>query len=302
MPSMDQVSSEAGRRILADMARAGREVPPLNSLLTAFGPVLAAQADLREQAPGWQGPLPEVDPERFTQGAWVLAGGGFQDPGTTLIEAAGRLLPVMAGAFPGLTLELSALGRALALGELSSAAICAAAFGDQVPAPAGVSTEVLDFAAAQLLKPFLERQARDLQALVADLPWMRGMCPVCGGAPNFSLLLRVRDDAEFIQAHGGQRHLRCGTCATQWRAKRVACPGCGNEDPNELFHLQTEARPYERVYLCRKCKAACLCLDTVELVDVPDPDIAALLMVPLEMEARRQGFQPLAGQAWHAIF
>lgn len=302
MHSMDQASSDAGRRLLADAARAGREVPPLASLLAAFVPVLAAQADLREQAPGWQGPLPVPDPERFTKGAFVLAGGSFQEPGPLLNEAAMTLLPVMAGAFPGLTLELSALGRALAEGGMSAGAFYAAAFGEPVPAPAGVSAETLGFAAAQMLKPFLERQARDLHALVADLPWMRGMCPVCGGAPNFSQLVRIRDDSEYIQAHGGQRRLRCGTCATQWRYKRVSCPGCGNENPKELFHLQVAARPYERVDLCRKCKAACLCLDTMELVDVPDPAIAALLMLPLELEARAQGFTPLAGQAWHAVF
>ncbi|HMM39240.1 MAG TPA: formate dehydrogenase accessory protein FdhE [Desulfovibrio sp.] len=294
-------TTEEGRRILNDARRFASQAPALETLFSAFGPVLAAQAEIREQAPGWRGATPEPDLARFGQGVWLLADSGFQNPGPALGGAAATLLPVMERAFPALAGELAILRRSLADGSMPPDALFALAFEAKVQPPAGVSEDVLGFAAAQIAKPFVERQARDLAERIKGLPWLRGSCPICGGAPNYSQLVRVRDESDFIQAHGGQRWMRCATCSTQWRCKRVFCPACGVEEPDQLFHLHVAERPFERVDVCRSCKTYCLCLDTGELVDVPEPDMAALAMLPLEVLAREQGYAPLAGHAWNAV-
>jgi len=289
------------RGIETALTRAATDIPALAPLLAAFGPLLAERARLREAAPGWTGTPLAIDAERFTQGAFVLAhtkvGEGFEDMSAHLPGAAKTLLPVMAQSFPALAPELTALSAALDSGALTPQALAAAGFGEAVKVP-GVSAETLNFAAAELVRPFVERQAQDLLALVKDLPWRQTCCPVCGGAPNMSVLRRIFEESEFIQGHGGRRYLRCSSCSTEWTHKRVSCPGCGCEEPDELVVLRDPARPFERADACKRCKTFLLCLDTGEMAEVPDPDVAALTMLPLEIQTRREGYKPLAEHPW----
>ena len=289
------------RGIETALTRGQHEVPALAPLLAAFGPVLIEQTRLRRSAPGWTGPALVIDADRFSLGAFVLAqtevGGGFEDMSAHLPQAARTLLPVMARSFPAIAIELADLGAAIDSGALTPQALAAAGFGDHVEVP-GVSAQTLAFAAAELVRPFVERQAQDLLALVKDLPWRQTCCPVCGGAPNMSVLRKDRDSSEFIQAHGGRRFLRCSCCASEWSHKRVSCPSCGCEEPDELLVLRDPARPFERVDACTRCKTFVLCLDSGEMVDVPDPGVAALTMLPLEIQAKKQGFKPMAEHPW----
>ncbi len=292
------------RNIETALSRANKDIPALTPLLAAFGPLLAERARLREAAPGWTGPALVIDAERFSLGAFVLAqtevGSGFEDMSAHLPKAAKRLLPVMEQSFPAIAAELKLLGAAIESGALTPQALAAAGFGDAVSVP-GVSEQTVAFAAAELVRPFVERQAQDLLALVKDLPWPQTCCPVCGGAPNMSVLRKSWDSSEFIQAHGGRRFLRCSSCATEWTHKRVSCPGCGCEEPDELVVLRDPARPFERADACRRCKTFVLCLDSGELAEVPDPDVAALTMLPLEIQAKQQGFAPLAEHPWSSL-
>jgi len=261
------------------------------------------RARLRQSAPGWDGPPPAIDPDRFSQGAFVLADTGFQDMSAHLPQAAAALLPVMARCFPALAPELAALGAALESGAITPGLLALAGFGElgepgELP---GVSPQTLHFAAAEMVRPFVERQAVDLLALVADLPWQHSACPVCGGPPNMSVMRRTWDASEFIQAHGGRRYLRCSCCSSEWTHKRVSCPACGCEEPDELAVLRDPARPFERVDACRRCKSFVLCLDAGELAETPDPEVTALAMSALEEAARKEGFSPMAPHPWSGL-
>ncbi len=300
MPTPALETPAALRAIETSLSRAMTEMPALVLLLGAFGPLLVERAWLREAAPGWIGPGPVVDADRFAQGVFVLADSGFQDMSGHLPGAAARLLPVMARSFPALEPEITVLAAALDSGALSPEALAAAGFGEPVSVP-GVSAQTLNFVASELTRPFVERQAQDLAALVKGLPWQQASCPVCGGAPNMSVMRRIRDESEFIQAHGGRRFLRCSSCSTEWTHKRVSCPGCGCEEPEDLLVLRDPARPYERADACKRCKSFLLCLDCGELAEAPDPDVAALTMIALEAQARREGFTPLAEHPWSGL-
>lgn len=285
------------RAIQTALVRAQAELPALQPLLEAFGPLLAAQARILETAPGWQGQTPAVDEERYSQGVFLLADSGFEDMSAQLPAAAKELLPLMAASFPALAQEFAALEQALDSGELAPADLAAAAFGEELALP-GASAQTAAFAATEITRPFLRRQAEDLLELVKNLPWQQNFCPVCGADPNMSELRRVDEDNEFIKAHGGRRFLRCSCCASEWTHKRVACPMCGCVEPDDLVVLRDPERPFERADACKRCKAFVLCLDSGELVDVPSPDVAALTMLPLEFQAREQGFVPLGLQPW----
>jgi FdhE protein len=288
------------RAIEKALIRANAELPALASLLAAFGPLFAAQAVLFEAAPGWQGPAPSVDPDRFSQGVFVLADSGFEDMSAELPAAAKALLPVMAQSFPALAEEFHTMATALDAGDLTGEALTAAGFGAVVKLP-GVATATLTFAAAELVRPFLARQAADLLAQVKELPWRQATCPVCGAAANMSVLRRVDEDNEFIKAHGGRRFLRCSCCASEWTHKRVSCPACGCEEPDDLVVLRDPERPFERADACNRCKTFVLCLDSGELVDVPDADVAALTMLPLEIQAKEQGYVAMAQHPWSEL-
>ncbi|PKN09398.1 MAG: hypothetical protein CVU73_00065 [Deltaproteobacteria bacterium HGW-Deltaproteobacteria-8] len=309
MQTQEVEPPEALRSIEQTLSRAATDIPALAPLFEAFGPLLAERARLRAKAPGWTGPALAIDPERFGQGAFVLAqtqvGGGFEDMSAHLPEAARTLLPVMALSFPAIAAELVALGAAIESGALDPQTLAAIGFGEPVSTPgvpvAGVLEQTLNFAASELVRPFVERQAQDLAAQVNDLPWHQAHCPVCGGAPNMSVLRRKDDESEFIQAKGGRRYLRCACCSTEWTYKRVSCPACGCEEPDELVNLRDPARVHERADACLRCKAFVLCLNGSELIDMPDLDVAALTMLPLEVQARQQGYKPLAEHPWSSL-
>jgi FdhE protein len=285
------------RAIETALRRALVELPALSSILESFGPLLVERTRLRHEAPGWSGPAPVVDAQRFCQGVFLLADSGFEDMSAHLPGAARRLLPLMARCFPALAQELNALKAAIDSGALAPEVLAAVGFGEVITVPQ-VNPETLGFVAAELVRPFVERQAQELAQLVKDLPWRQTYCPVCGGSPNMSVLRRTNDESEYIQAHGGRRFLRCSSCVTEWSYKRVSCPTCGCEEPDGLVVLRDPARPHERADACRRCHTFLLCLDTGELADIPDPDVAALTMLPLALQARRQGFTPQAEHPW----
>ncbi len=274
--------------------------PALEPLAAAFGPVLISRDMRRQAAPGWQGAAPALDPEAFSAGRPLLPKGGFQRPAVDLAASVSALVPLLRASLPGLAGELAALEDAVATGRLTPDAIWDAAFGGD-PSVAGIAPEMLSFVAAEAVRPFLERQAEDLAAFISGLPWQGGVCPVCGGAPHMSVLRKPEGGEAFITAHGGKRFLRCSCCATQWAHKRVSCPSCGCEEPDELVVLRDPERPYERADACTRCKGFLLCLDSAELVSVPHPDAAALVMAPLEARAMARTFRPLAGHIWSGL-
>ncbi|HML53133.1 MAG TPA: formate dehydrogenase accessory protein FdhE [Solidesulfovibrio magneticus] len=284
--------------LLADARRLGDAVAALRPVLEAFTPVFVAQRAAREQACGWSAPLPEGYAERFSAGVPVLSGHGFMDASPWFVQAAGPILRAMEQGLPAIAQSLRCMKLGIETGEIAFATAAQAALASPSEPWCGVDPDVFAFASRMILRPLLARQAEDLAGHIQDLPWQRPYCPICGGKPDFSMLRRVRDEAEYISGHGGVRFLRCSTCETQWRYKRISCPDCGNEEPERLTVLHAQTRPFERLDVCEACKAYCPCLDAGEFVETPDSDIALLAMLPLEMLVRPKGYHPLAAVAW----
>lgn len=283
--------------LLADARRLGDAVEALRPVLEAFVPVFVAQRAAREQARGWPAPLPEGYADRFCAGVPVLSGHGFADASPWFVQAAGPILAAMEQGFPAIADALRRMKLGIETGEIAFAAAAQAAFASPSEPSCGVDEDVFAFASRLILRPLLARQAEDLAVHIQDLPWQRPYCPICGAKPDFSMLRQMRDDAEYISGHGGVRFLRCSTCATQWRYKRVSCTDCGNEEPAKLTVICADARPFERLDVCEVCKKYCPCLDAAECVELPDDDIAMVAMLPLEMHIRQKGYHPLAASA-----
>lgn len=282
------------------LARAHSDLPAMAPLLDAFGPILLARARIRQDAPGWQGQPPAFEVESYCQGVSILTDQGFEDMSDLLPGAAASMLPVLARCFPALAEEFQTLGQAVASGAVTGQQLAMAAFGEKLELP-GVAETTIAFTSAELVRPFLERQAQDLARMGQDLPWRQATCPVCGSAPNMSVLRPTSEDTEFIKPHGGRRFLRCSCCATEWAYKRVSCPSCGCEEPDDLVVLRDPEREHERADACKRCKSFVLCLDVGELAEIPDTDVAALTMLPLEVQARKEGYKPLGLHPWSGL-
>ena len=164
------------RAIETALRRALEELPALSPILEAFGPLLVERTRLRHEAPGWSGPAPVVDAERFCQGVFLLADAGFEDMSAHLPGAARRLLPLMARFFPALAQELNALKAAIDSGALAPEVLAAVGFGEVITVPQ-VNAETLGFAAAELVRPFVERQAQDLTPTGEGPPLAAGELP-----------------------------------------------------------------------------------------------------------------------------
>lgn len=110
-------------------------------------------------------------------------------------------------------------------------------------------------------------------------------CPVCGSAPD-AAFLADRDGTQ------GARFAVCGFCETEWRLPRVACPQCGNDDPETLGYLHARDDSGVRAAVCDECHTYLITIDARGRLDfAPAVDRAAAL--PLDVIAQGEGYAPV---------
>lgn len=144
----------------------------------------------------------------------------------------------------------------------------------------------------------LEQSRRTLEALAAaklpeaettnpetaDPQDARRACPYCGGTPELSV----------IHSTEGQRSLVCGRCGRHWRFRRLACPGCGREEPGNLQQIFVEARPEERGVFCAACGQYVLEVDIRHLHLQPEQcQVLTLGLGALDVLMQQEGKRPL---------
>lgn len=122
----------------------------------------------------------------------------------------------------------------------------AAAAPDRVAEPqaslAPSPPESLDEVLALSMRPFLERCAEVVQQRADFATWNHPHCPLCGGEPEFAVLVSA-----------GDRLVICGRCTARWRLDDVACPFCRNDDRSLLPSFASRDGLY-RLYACDACR------------------------------------------------
>jgi FdhE protein len=163
---------------------------------------------------------------------------------------------------------------------------------------AGVDDALLTTLSTQAVAPVLRAYAERLLPMIERFDpehstegalWQRGYCPVCGGWPALAELRGV----ELA------RFLRCAACGSGWRARRLACPYCGNDDYRSLQTLTIENEQRFRVSVCENCRGY------VKVANAFDPLPGALLALddvaslPLDVVAIERGYQRPVGTGFH---
>jgi len=130
------------------------------------------------------------------------------------------------------------------------------------------------------LKPYLEWAAEQVLPHVDQSQWLRGFCPVCGGAPDFA----------FLDETTGARHLLCSRCDSTWLYRRLECPFCGTNDHTKLFYYPSEDGVY-RLYVCQACHRYLKAIDLRKVDRQVLLPVERITTVAMDVAARQEGYR-----------
>ncbi|WP_287126416.1 formate dehydrogenase accessory protein FdhE [Desulfobacter sp.] len=276
--------------------------PGLSSLVSSFGPVLVAKAELTERLSENEinkTGLREFDWIRFHRGVHLFAITGLMDFRKEFKQAAHMILPPMAEAFAGIRPDIEAINSNIEDNSFD-ADDCVQAFVKNdtriitaFAARAGTRADIFRFTLAQIAEPFKQIQAKAFSPMIEEHEWPHGHCPMCGSFPAV---------AGLIGEGGERRWLQCSVCAHEWRFRRHTCPRCENNDQNlfEYFSDQdSPAKDAQGVSVCKLCNTYLLTIDLGHAIDPVNMDVAAMGMIGLEIQAREKGYSPQAEMLWN---
>jgi FdhE protein len=125
--------------------------------------------------------------------------------------------------------------------------------------------------------------------LRASEVWPHGHCPLCGNPPLIGKLASKE----------GFRFHTCSLCRLEYRASRLGCPFCQEQESDKLDVFTADTQPDYAVYACRTCKSYIKLADFREYAGrVSLPALDDLESLPLDMLAQQRGFGRLTCSAW----
>ena len=238
---------------------------------------------------------PQVTTAMHIQGAPLVERTAFTyDPKETAILF-GKLLAMLDNAEGPLATSAKKIREAIENKELSIQEACEAFIQDDTmfyadwAARIPESPSLVRFLAQGSLTPSLEAQTEQLKEYRSDdEPWAYGHCPHCGSQPlNGSL-----------KEKEGFKHLTCSFCRLEYRAKRLQCAFCGEEDHDQLEYFKAEGEPGYEVHVCKTCKCYLKISDFREFDKVSIPVLDDLESLTLDILARKQGYARPTLSAW----
>lgn len=145
----------------------------------------------------------------------------------------------------------------------------------------GIEKKTLAFVAYSSIKPSVVHCAEQLAAyLDPQQVWDKGICPICGNAPGFSMF---EDE--------GQRLLFCTFCWHQWPAQRIYCPFCENKDSKTLHYYFSESEKDYRIDVCDSCKTYIKAIDKRNADRIIYPPLEFVASLHLDIKAQEMGFK-----------
>jgi FdhE protein len=109
-------------------------------------------------------------------------------------------------------------------------------------------------------------------------------CPFCNARPVAGVLRGEGD--------GGKRWLLCSLCSTEWEYRRVLCPGCGEENKDQLPIYTAAEFPAARVDACDTCRTYLKSIDLTKDGHAM-PVVDEIATVALNIWAEENGYMKL---------
>ncbi|WP_031482819.1 formate dehydrogenase accessory protein FdhE [Maridesulfovibrio frigidus] len=303
-----QSPSTSKHDVLTGLLALREQTPALENIFDAFGPILKAQEDGRILLEKWNDfKTPEADALRFEQGVPILAGMDMPSLDNYFSKIFWNMASALAEGMPAIADKVTDIIDALKDSDsLNDLARCVWEEDNNAievfAKEASVDITILTILGSLSLKPFMNRMKDEAAVKIENMVWNKGYCPICGCFPDMSLLKKkITENAEYMAGHGGQRWMHCSCCDHQWRIKRNICPWCDSEDYKKLSYLQSEETKTERADICDTCKRYYVTIDTRDLTEMPDPRIAPLSLVHLDVKAQEEGYEPMAETLWNSL-
>ena len=145
-----------------------------------------------------------------------------------------------------------------------------------------------DFFGKALAQPYMQRLL-DSRVRMIHRDHLRGerRCPVCGGAPQLSIL-----EEHAVALESGGRQLQCANCLNRWTFRRVVCVACGEEDERKLGYYRSEELPHQRIDSCETCRRYIKSIDLGHL-GLAVPIVDEVAGVALDAWAAERGYRKI---------
>ena len=276
-----------------DLGRLKTEKPHISTLLDAIGPVRLMEHALQEKTVDKQ---KDLSPDQLkTRGGIPLIKqhtlffpeDPWQEMTFSVADAIREGLPHLAGQMDQLTLFFQQNPVEFLKLFLPSELPVA----EEAPAwTADISVEpaVLFLLVNTVKRVILTGRAQEMMEKIADLPWDKGYCPVCGSFPILA----------FIRING-QRWLHCACCHHEWTYPRPQCPWCEHESPENTIYLFVEDDKENSAYICEKCRKYLITVNRSESLKDMDPDLTGISLAHLDVILQGKGFSPMAVREWN---
>jgi len=112
-----------------------------------------------------------------------------------------------------------------------------------------------------------------------DMFWQDGRCPVCSAKPALSAIEKE-----------SQRKYFCSFCGTVGSYKRIGCPGCLTEYPQDITIITLEGEEGMRADTCEKCKSYVKTFES-SMTDGHSMDSLDIMSTPLDIIVQEKGFK-----------
>jgi formate dehydrogenase maturation protein FdhE len=111
-----------------------------------------------------------------------------------------------------------------------------------------------------------------------NMNWDEGRCPVCNAIPSLSVI-----DKE------SRRRYFCSWCGSVGYYKRIGCPNCLTDNPQDITVISLEGEEGMRADACGKCKSYCKSFEGSMMLDnsIDELDIMSL---PLDIIVQGEGY------------
>jgi len=277
-----------------DMDRLLAEKPHLKALIDAFRPVIITQNVLQEKMAGNRVTTLSPDKLKSMGGIPLIKEHSLFPPDDPWQDVAFSVTPAIREGFPHLAEDMDRLTE---LFRQSPEKLNDYFLRSESPdeskiyewaANIQVQPAALAFLINTIKRIILAGWAKGMAEEIVALSWDKGYCPVCGSFPMLSFL---RDK--------GQQWLHCSCCHHEWTYRRLQCPYCEHETPEDTTYLYVEGDKESSAFLCDKCKKYLITVSRTGNLQEMDPDLTAISLVHLDVILQEKGFSPMAEREWN---